>query len=255
VIHYILVFCTSFIGFNTLAESALVASEFSEDAFKSASLDSEEDSLLSAEFGASLTSGNTDTQTYTGKLQGRAAYSLGRLSYHGEFLKKISADTVSADKWKVGIKSNLDFSEHTSSFVTLEHEQDEFASYTAVTTFAAGYTQLMFNDSVITWDADIGPGYKYKTNQRDSLQEYVMHLGTNLSIELSEQAQLIQTLIADIGIQGDASDVVRSETALLTSVLENLKMKLTYAFKHNDRPGENKEKLDTQTTVSMVFIF
>jgi len=240
---------------NAIGASKLLKSDFTEDAFKLTKFSSDEAWGLSTELGATLTTGNTDTQSYKGKVKGSFAYSQGRVNYHAQFFKKISADKVSADKWKLGLKTNLDFSEHNSSFATIEYEQDQFASYESVTTFAAGYTQLMFNNSVIKWDADIGPGYKLKSNDEEDLREYVMHLGSNLSIKLSKHAKFIQTLIADFGFQGDASDVVRSETAILTSVLENLKMKLTYAFKHNSRPGENKEKLDTQTTVSMVFIF
>lgn len=240
---------------NSIAASKLLNSEFTEDAFKLTKFESDKDWELSTELGATLTSGNTDTQSYKGKVKGSFVYAMGRLNYHGQFFKKISADEVSADKWKVGLKSNLDFSEHNSSFASIEYEQDQFATYDSVATFAAGYTQLMFNDAYIKWDADVGPGYKWKSNKQEQLREYVMHLGTHLSIQLSEQARFIQTFIADLGVKGSATDVVRSETAILTSVLENLKMKLTYAFKHNSKPGEDKEKLDTQTTVSMVFIF
>lgn len=238
-----------------LAASKLLNSEFTEEAFKLTKFESDKEWELSTEFGATLTSGNTDTQSYKGKVTGSFIYAMGRLNYHGQFFKKISADEVSADKWKVGLKNNLDFSDQNSSFASVEYEQDQFATYDSVATFAAGYTQRMFNDSVIRWDADIGPGYKWKSNNEGELREYVMHLGTNLSVQLSQQAKFIQTLIADLGVKGNATDVVRSETAILTSVLENLKMKLTYAFKHNSRPGEDKEKLDTQTTISMVFIF
>lgn len=243
------------VSVNSFAGNKLLASEFSEDAFKLTKFSSEKEWELSTEIGATLTSGNTETQSYKGKLTGSFAYEAGRTNYHAQFFRKISDEKVSADKWKAGIKNNLDFSEKNSSFASIEYENDDFATFDSVATFAAGYTQLMFNDSVIKWDADIGPGYKWKSNGEESLREYVMHLGTNFSIELSQQAKFIQTLIADLGLQSNATDVVRSETALLTSILDNLKMKLTYAFKHNSKPGEGKEKLDTQTTVSMVFIF
>jgi|GEM_PF-5648080 len=243
------------ISLNVFADSAFVASEFSEQAFTSTQFTSESDVEFSTEFGASLTSGNTDTQTYKGKLQGSFVYPLGRVNYHGEFFKKISSEEVSADKWKVGLKNNLNFTEHGSSFASIEVEQDQFANFDSVATFAAGYSRLMLNDDILKWDADIGPGYKLKSNDQERLHEYVMHLGSQLSVQLSGEAEFIQTFIADLGVKGDASDVVRAESALLTTVLDNLKMKLSYALKHNNKPGDGKEKLDTQTTVSMVFIF
>jgi len=237
------------------ASSSLLKSEFTESAFKLTKFDSDKAWELSTEFGGSFTSGNTDTQSYKGKIKGSVAYSLGRLNYHAQMFKKISKDKVSADKWKIGLKNNLDFSAHKSSFASLEYERNKFSSYDSVATFAAGYTQLMFNDDTLRWDADVGPGYKWKESNEQVLREYVMHLGTNMSLALSEHSKFIQTIIADFGLASDSADVIRSESALLTSILENLKMKLTYAFKHNNRPGENKVKLDTQTTVSLVFIF
>jgi len=240
---------------QSYASSSLLKSEFTESAFKLTKFDSDKAWELSTEFGGSFTSGNTDTQSYKGKIKGSFAYSLGRLNYHAQLFKKISGEKVSADKWKIGIKNNLDFSQHNSSFASLEYERNKFSNYDSVATFAAGYTQLMFNDETIRWDADVGPGYKWKESEDHDLREYVMHLGTNLSLALTKQSKLVQTIVADFGLQGDSADVIRSETAVLTSILENLKMKLTYAFKHNDQPGEGKEKLDTQTTVSLVFIF
>lgn len=237
------------------ADDKLLVSEYSEDSFKLTKFESEKEWELSTEFGASLTTGNTDTQAFKGKLKGSVLNSMGRFNYHAQFFKKISDDEVSADKWKVGIKNNIDFSEVNSTFASLEFEQDQFAKYDSVAIFAAGYTQRMFNDESISWDADIGPGYKWKQNDAEKLSEYVMHLGTHFSMQLSSQAKFVQTLIADLGLESDGSNVMRSETSLLTSVLDNLKMKLTYALKHNSLPGTDKEKLDTQTTVSMVFIF
>jgi len=240
---------------NLLADSSFIQSEYSEEAFSITEFDGEVESEFSTEIGASITSGNTDTQTYKGKAQGSFTHQLGRASYHGEYFKKSSDQAVSAEKWKIGVKNNFDFSQHASSFMTAEYEQDQFSDFDSVATFAAGYTQLMFNEEGFKWHADIGPGYKLKHNPQESLSEYVMHLGSNLSVQLSDQAQFIQTLVADLSLRGDSSDVVRAESALLTSVLENLKMKLSYALKHNSNPADDNVKLDTQTTVSMVFIF
>ncbi|PKF56283.1 hypothetical protein CW748_09980 [Alteromonadales bacterium alter-6D02] len=246
---------TAFYSPVSFAESKLVKSQYVESAFEIESSDTDKEWELAAEVGGSFTTGNTKTKSFKAKLKGSLGYEYGRITYIAQSYRKKDNDEVSANRWKISLKNNLHFSEHASSFAIAEYEKDQFAEHNSISLFAAGYTQRLYDNEYIRWDADIGPGYNLKKfDDRDESQR-IAHIGTNLKVKFSDQSEFSQKVVADLALDQDASDIIRSESALSTSILENLKMKLAFALRRDSLPGEGKEKTDTETSVSLVFIF
>ena len=242
------------------AQSNLLKSEFSESSFSIKNLqqdNAQQESAwyLATELGLTTTTGNTDTKALKAKVNGNLAHDRGQLSYVGTYFKKTSEQEIKAQNWKVSIKNNIHFSEHASSFAIIEYGKDKFTSYEAIATFAAGYTHRLINHRLVQWDADIGPGIKWQWHEGQANKQNVVHIGSNLSINLSETSEFTQKLIADIGISDNATDIYRAESTISANVSDSLKMKLSYSLRHDDQPNEGNEKLDTQTSVSLVFIF
>ena len=86
-------------------------------------------------------------------------------------------DTVghNADKWKAGLKHNIYFNEHSSSFAIFEYARDKFASATQTITFAAGYTQRILDNQAMLWNADIGPGVVRTTMDTGEATRKIVH--------------------------------------------------------------------------------
>jgi putative salt-induced outer membrane protein len=246
----ILISCHSY----CLAGSKLVTSDFSELAFDVAKVDIEEWEL-STELGATMTTGNTDTQAIKGKIKGGLDYLNGRLTYLAQFYQKTVDEERSADKWKVGVKHNIYFTEHSSSFSILEYAQDTFASAQKKAILAAGYTQRLFDNNILLWNADIGPGIVWTDCDEGESNQRIIHLGSQFKLKLNEKTEFEQSIVADLDIKGRNKDVYRAETSLSASVVENFKMKLSYAMKFDANVDIDKERLDTETSVSVVYIF
>lgn len=244
-----------FITTSCLADSKLVKSQFTEESFKLPTTTSESEWEMGIELGATLTSGNTDTQTLKGKLEGGLDYLSGRISYMAQLYQKTVDDERSADKWKVGIKHNIHFTEHSSSFSIFEYARDKFASVKNRATLAAGYTQRLYDNETLSWNADIGPGI-VKTKMESTKETlHIAHLGSKFTMKLSDTTDFQQILVADFDISGGDNDVYRSESSVSASVVENLKMKVSYAMKFDESVQVANEKLDTETSVSLVYIF
>ncbi len=240
---------------SCFADSKLAKSEFTESAFDIKNNDSENSWDMAAEVGATLTSGNTETQSFKGKLEGGLDYLGGRLSYLAQFYQKSVEQEKNADKWKVGLKHNLHLGEHSSTFSIFEYARDKFASATQTVTFAAGYTQRILDNEAMLWNADIGPGVVRTTMEAGEENRKIIHLGSQFKFKLNETTEFEQSVVADLNLDGNDYDVYRSETSLSASVVENLKMKLAYAAKFDADVEIGKEKLDTETSVSLVYIF
>lgn len=251
VFFVILMSCHSY----CLAGSKLVTSDFSELAFDVAKLDIEEEWELSTELGATMTTGNTDTQALKAKIKGGLDYLSGRITYLAQFYQKTVDDERTADKWKLGLKHNIYFTEHSSSFAILEYAQDKFDSAQKTAILAAGYTQRLFDNNILLWNADIGPGIVWTDGDEGENNQNIIHLGSQFKLKLSDNAEFEQSILADLDIKGRNKDIYRSETSLSASVVENLKMKLSYAMKFDADADIDKDRLDTETSVSVVYIF
>lgn len=251
----VLFFSFIIVSTSCFADSKLAKSEFSESSFDVKKDDGENTWDMAMEVGATLTSGNTDTQTFKGKLEGGLDYLGGRLSYLAQFYQKSVDEEKNADKWKAGLKHNIYFNEHSSSFAIFEYARDKFASATQTITFAAGYTQRILDNQAMLWNADIGPGIVRTTMETGEQKRKIVHLGSQFKYRLSETTEFEQKLVADFNTDGNEYDVYRSETSLSASVVENLKMKIAYATKYDADVEVGKEKLDTETSVSLVYIF
>jgi len=251
VVFVILMIC----NFNCFADSKLVASKFSESAFDVAKLDIENEWELSTEFGVTMTTGNTDTQALKAKIKGGLDYFSGRLTYLAQFYQKTVDEERSADKWKVGVKHNMHLSELSSTFSIIEYAQDKFASAHKKAILAAGYTQRLLDNDSILWNADIGPGVTWTEHELGRTNQRIIHLGSQLKLNLNEKTEFEQSIVADFDVKGRQKDVYRAETTLSASVVENLKMKLSYAMKFDADVDIDKEKLDTETSVTLVYIF
>lgn len=238
-----------------IAGSKLAKSEFTESAFDVKNNESENSWDMAAEVGATLTSGNTDTQSLKGKLEGGLGYLGGRLSYLAQFYQKTVEQEKNAEKWKIGLKHNLHLSQHRSTFSIFEYARDKFASATRTITFAAGYTQSFLNNEAVVWNADIGPGIVRTTMEDGKENRKIIHVGSQFKYKLNKKTEFEQSVVADLNLDGSDYDVYRSETSLSASVLENLKMKLAYAAKFDADVEIGKEKLDTEASVSLVYIF
>lgn len=250
---------------HCLGKNSLIDSDFTEAAFDLTTkqkADSNKNWQLTIEAGATITAGNTDTQSYNGKITGAFYRTSSRFSYFAQLLQKNNNGERRVDKWKLGGKANWDFTKTNSSFLSLEYEEDRFATNKSLATLATGYTHRLYDKNDIMWDADIGPGVRRTTVEASSDDSSisseiltVFHLGTNIMLPLSRHAEFAQILVSDFGLGTNESTVIRSETAMTASVLDNLKMKVSYALRRDSMPGVDKEKLDTQTSITLLMTF
>ncbi len=242
-------------SFPCLSSSKLLKSDFSESSFSVNDDMSEDQWLFAAELGLTMTSGNTETQTLLGKINGGFSYLKGKLTYFASFYQKSVGDEKSADRWRAGLKHNIYFNKYNSSFMIAEYSRNNFSSTKNTATVAAGYTQRLYDNHILQWDADVGPGYVWSDYEIETATKKIVHLGSKLKFKITEEAEFEQFLIADIDVNSSNQNVYRSETSLSASIVENFKMKLSYAMKFDNVIEEDKEKLDTETSMSLVYIF
>ena len=210
----------------------------------------------SSELGGTTTSGNTKTSTVKGKLAVEHLLGDWKNKYLAEFLYSRDKEKKTASKWKASAKGNYRFDEISSVFVLSEFDGDEFSDYDLTSVLSSGYTRRLFEQDDSYLDGDIGPGIKVTDWKSDNTETAaVVHLGAVYKMALSEHATFSQELVSDVALNSDNSSVSSSESAITANVMDNLKMKLAYNVKHNNRPGEDKKKVDTVTSITLLYTF
>ncbi|RUO58701.1 DUF481 domain-containing protein [Pseudidiomarina insulisalsae] len=231
-------------------------------------LDTEEkqDWDASAELGLLFTSGNTETETFKTKLNAARDYQnwrhKGMIDYYRS--EQEDQDTgesfVTGDRLFISAQSNYKFSPESRSsvFVFGSYEEDKFSGYEYQGTVAVGYgARYRYSQSLFA-DYEIGPGFSVnKPIVNGTIQEQetsaILRLAGNLVWDISKTSKFNALASTEIGEENTKS---RAELSVSANVNSSLALKFSVAANHNSYLEDaSKEKLDTETAVTLVYSF
>lgn len=207
-----------------------------------------------AELGLVATSGNTETQTISGK----AKIENDRKKWHHavslETLSTESEDVTTAERFLVTGKTDYKISERSYAFGRLSYEDDRFSGYEYQTTGALGMGYRAITQETLSLDLEAGPGVRQSKidNANDSESETTLYLSGLLDWKLSETANFTEELTSEIG---EDVTITKSITGLKSQVAGNLAMKITYTIKNTSEVPVGVEDTDTETAVTLVYSF
>ncbi len=99
---------------------------------------------------------------------------------------------------------------------------------------------------------NFGAGVRRSVTEFDTSSEPIARVEGNYVWNLSETADLTQDFSFE---PGSDSTVVRSETAIQTTIVENLALKFSIKAKHQTEVPLFREKTDTETAITLVWNF
>ncbi|MCH1929672.1 DUF481 domain-containing protein [Shewanella acanthi] len=212
-----------------------------------------------AELGATLTTGNTDTSSYKGRLNLKHELGNWENQYLFEGLYKEDTDEVTAKRYFIGAQGNYKLNDKSYLFANTNFEADPFTGYDYTVSAAAGYGHRLYDTRTAFLDVEIGPGYLYqRLDEEQALLEgyssessMVAHGVVNFETEISDTSKFQQRFVADYGEKLDA----RSETALTANIIGALAMKFAIIVRYNSEPLDNKKSTDTETNMTLLYSF
>lgn len=224
---------------------------------------------VSAELGAIKTTGNTETESFNGKvdvvqnLENWKNQYIASALYKQDVLEQgdgTEASETTAEKYFVSAKSAyLMADEFSNVFVFGSHAHDEFGSYRKYTTVAMGYGARLIDREVLTLDAEVGPGYfwgdKVIDEENDVIAQeegFMVRAAGDLAWTITENATFNQK----VGVES-AEDNTRyvSDTSLSTKISDRMQMKVGYTVNHDTDVADDKEGTDTTTYINLVYNF
>ncbi|MBW3515110.1 DUF481 domain-containing protein [Shewanella sp. NKUCC05_KAH] len=212
-----------------------------------------------AELGATLTTGNTETSSFKGRLNLKHELGDWENQYLLEGLYKEDTGSVTAKRYLAGAQGNYKMTDRSYLFANGNYEVDPFTGYDYTLSGAAGYGYRFYDTSKTFLDVEVGPGYIYQrldTEQaliegHDTNDSVVAHGVINFETEITDTSKFQQRFVADYGDKLDA----RSETSLTANIIGALAMKFAIIVRYNSEPLDNKKSTDTETNMTLLYSF
>lgn len=218
------------------------------------------------EVGLLIRSGNTDSESWKGKLNLEREVNLWR--HQGEFdyyrQKTENLDGVSvvdADRFFASAQTNRKFEEGSNSslFIYASYEDDRFSSYEYQSTLAAGYGNRYTWREGLFADFEVGPGYSYdkRRDNGETEGDFIVRVAGRLNWNITDTSRFTQSLSSEVG---DDNVRTRSVSALTANINSALAIRVSLTMTHNDTvfaqpSGRVPEKLDTETAFTVVYSF
>jgi putative salt-induced outer membrane protein len=212
-----------------------------------------------AELGVSLTSGNTETTVVNAKIDMDATRDKWRHNIFGDTFYSEDSGTRTAERYSLGYRPRYFLTDANYVFSILRYDQDEFAFVDNRTTEIIGYGRQVVNSAVQTWDAEIGIGLRQTDYIADPStedlagDETIGFLGTKYVYRISDTAEFSETLRVETGHDNTYTESI---AGLGTTITDAVSAKLSYTVRYNsDVAGVNGDKLDSITSVNLVYSF
>lgn len=210
------------------------------------------------EFGYVSTSGNTETTSMKGRAEVLREVDKWRYNLHFDALNASEDGDRSAEQYLVWNKLDYKYSERGYLFGYASYSDDRFSGFDYQAVISAGWGYRILENENMTWDAEVGPGYRInkvsETNgfTEDDDREVILRGYTKYQWQISDSAKFTQELSVEAGSDNTIS---RSVTGLKANIIGALAMKLTYTVKYTENiPADNKHA-DTETAVTLVYTF
>lgn len=202
------------------------------------------------ELGAIFTSGNTNDENI--KFKGTVAWLRESWEYGFSLdgFRSSKDDELAAQRIYAVASATYNMTPTSFILTRAAHEDDRFSGYDSQSDITVSYGQTLLNNREnMDWNYTIGAGVRTSRTPDDDFQEAIVRLGTEYQWQISDNALFIQNLSIEAG---DESRISRSETSIQSDIMENLSMKFTIKVKHQSEVPIDREKTDSEASVTLL---
>lgn len=200
------------------------------------------------------TSGNTETKTFN--TEALLAYTTTNWLHNLKFQALGSAKdgTTEAERYYLEDKSDYGLkTEGSYLYGKGTYTDDRFSGFDYQASVSAGYGRhfLKYND--LTIQGYGGVGYR-KNNITDGpvIDEAIFSVGEELEWAISETSRFVQLLTSEIG---EETTVTKFDIGLETNIVGNIVTKIAFEARHTSKVPAGTEKMDTLTSISLLYSF
>jgi putative salt-induced outer membrane protein YdiY len=166
-------------------------------------------------------------------------------------------------KWTLTSQTNynLDNKEKNYIYGNAWFEENEFSGFKNQASLSSGWGRHWYKSEMASLWGDIGPGYKRdlikesETVSKRTADTWMIQLQALYIRKLGEHIELKQYLSAKQALDTDENSIYKAVSTITTKLISTLQLKFNFTLGYNSKVDIDKEKLDTQTAVTIVYSF
>lgn len=211
------------------------------------------------QFGYVMSSGNTESDNLNGKFN--IEHRVADWKQHLSLVAFSSSDNdqTTAERYKLEYQANKKFTDSGYLFVNTTYEDDRFSGFENRSTLTVGYGLQVYNANKMTLDTEAGVGIRQSklspdpvTGTSPSDREGMVRLAAKYLWQIEEDRSLISNLTIEVG---EESTISNFEVGFVTMIAGDLSLKASYVARHTSEVPLGKEKLDTVTSLNLLYAF
>ncbi|TYK64603.1 DUF481 domain-containing protein [Colwellia echini] len=175
---------------------------------------------------------------------------------------------TSDHRWSLASQTNYTVNPLNKNYVygSVFYDQDRFSSFKSQSSISIGWGRRWHEDKQSSFDADIGPGYKrdvpYLTPEEiaagvtsDAKDSLILQIQALYRAELNEHIEFKQLFVIKHAIENGENSIYKSGSSITSRLIDSLQLKLNFVANYNTQVDDDKENLNTETSVVLVYSF
>ena len=201
------------------------------------------------------TSGNTNTTTFSSKLEGTTAFNdTESLKLKGSILYSENDENTSANKYNIELDYNHMINERLYSYMGINYINDELSDYDYRLNIGPGLGYKLIEDEIQTVDIQGGLDYAYDKYKNSTKDNYLAgRTELNYKYRFSPNLEFKQMLSYLASFEDANKYFVVSDSALEVNMTKNLSLGVSYNLDYTNQT--EKEKLDKKFLTSLIVDF
>ncbi|SEK95519.1 DUF481 domain-containing protein [Ectothiorhodospira marina] len=204
-----------------------------------------------AEFGAMLSTGNTDAQNITARSRLRYEIPLWRHTLQLEAYSGSEDGATTQERYLGTFQTDRKLTERDYLFGVLRGEKDRFSGYDYQRALSAGYGRRVADTEHFRLDLEAGAGLRQARLEGGGNEDETILRGAGaLDYRINDALRFTEDLLIQAG---DNNTEVESISALRYRLNDKFTTRFALTVKHNTDVPEDREKTDTVTSISLVY--
>lgn len=170
---------------------------------------------------------------------------------------------TSDQQWTAVGQTNYTIDKASPNYIygNVSYEDNRFSSFDSQSSISAGWGRRWYETEKTTLDADIGPGFKRDviretdTQAEETKTAFIIQAQALYKREINEHVLFKQLLVAKYAPKDGENSTYKARSSITTKLLETLQVKFSFTLDYNTDVEDDKENVNTETAVTLVYSF
>ncbi len=212
----------------------------------------------SGELGFADTTGNTQSTSLFGALKLNYLQESYELKSKFETSYKSENGTETEERYLADLQANRFYDTNRTfySFIGLRFEKDHFSGIELDSTLSLGLGKELYKTQQTKFTGEVGVAQQHieytKAYGNSSDSQLAGRVKLDLTHKINDQVVFLQDVVY---VAGNEQKTLESNTGFKVKVADNMNLKASYKYRHNDSPAKGAKKTDTQTLLTLIYDF